>query len=231
VAKKVFLVLAVVAIVVISAVIVYSLYPAPISIDEIGGKYAATVTHWVNRVQLTYTDETGEHTSEYFDDNMKAGLNWISAQTPEFATIFAWWDYGHMITAVGQRSAVARNPSQEIIASISDPSRVKEFDSNDKIADLAQVFITDDPLKLIEIMGKYDADYVMVCSGDEVKVAWMCKAIGLNSSDYVSSDGPMMNFTDLGKTTMIAKLLDNKDTGLTLVYQDAQMKIYKLSGV
>jgi hypothetical protein len=136
-----------------------------------------------------------------------------------------------MITAVGQRSAVARNPSQELIASIRDPSTIKEFDSNDKITDIAQAFITDDPSRLSEIMGKYATDYVMVCSGDEIKAAWMCKAVGLNSYDYVSSDGPMMNFTDLGKTTMLSKLLDNKDTGLTLVYQDAQMKIYKLSGV
>jgi asparagine N-glycosylation enzyme membrane subunit Stt3 len=230
-AKKWFLIIAVVAIAVIVATVFYSLYPSPISVDKIGGKYNATVTHWTDRVQLTYTDETGEHTSSYFDDNLKTGLNWISTQTPETTTIFAWWDYGHMITAAGQRSVVARNPSQEILTSISDPSSIKEFDFNDKIVDIAQAFITDDPSILIEIMGKYDADYVMVCSGDEVKAAWMCKTVGLNSSEYVSSDGPMMNFTDLGKTTMLAKLLDNKDTGLTLVYQDAQMKIYKLSGV
>ncbi len=38
-----------------------------------------------------------------------------------------------------------------------------------------------------------------------------------------------LTFTDSGKNTMIARLLDNRDTGLTLVYQDQQMKVYKLS--
>jgi len=111
--KKQFLIIVVVAVAVIAATVAYSLYPSPISVDKIGGKYDATVTHWTDRVQLTYTDETGEHTSSYFDDNLKAGLNWISTQTPETATIFAWWDYGHMITAIGQRSAVVRNPSEQ----------------------------------------------------------------------------------------------------------------------
>jgi asparagine N-glycosylation enzyme membrane subunit Stt3 len=229
--KKGFLIIAVAAIAVIAATVAYSLYPDPISTDNIGGKYDATVTHWTDRVQLTYTDETGEHTSGYFDDNLKNGLNWISTQTPENTTIFAWWDYGHMITAVGQRSAVVRNPSQEILASISDSSEIKEFDSNDKIVDIAQAFITDNPSKLMEFMGKYNANYVMVCKDDEAKTAWMCKAAGFNSSDYVSSDGSMMKFTDLGKTIILSKLLDNKDIDLTLVYQDSYMKIYQLPGV
>ena len=229
--KKGFLIIAIIAIVVIAAVVTYSFYPAPISTDKIGGKYDATVTRWTDRVQLTYTDQTGEHTSNYFDDNLKDGLNWINTQTPENTTILAWWDYGHMITAVGQRSTVARNPSQEILASISDSSTIKEFDSNDKIVDIAQALITDNPATLREIMGKYNADYVMVCKDDELKATWMCKVAGLNSSDYIFSDGPMMKFTDIGKITMLAKLLDNKDTGLTLVYQDAQMKIYQLAGV
>jgi len=227
--KKWFLIIAVAAIAVIVATVAFSFYPYPISIDNIGGKYNATITHWSDHVQLTYTDKTGQHTSSYFDDNLKDGLNWISTKTPENATIFAWWDYGHMITAVGQRSAVARNPSQEILASISDSSEIKELDANDKIVDLAQALITDNPSTLMGLMRKYNADYIMVCEDDEIKTAWICKAAGLNSADYVSSDG-LMKFTDLGKTTMLSKLLDNKDTGLTIVYQNAHMKIYQLSG-
>lgn len=229
--KKWFLIIAVAAIAVIVAAVAFSFYPSPLSIDNLGGKYNATLTRWSDHVQLTYTDETGQHSSAYFDDNLKDGLNWISAQTPENATIFAWWDYGHMITAIGQRNAVARNPSQEILPSIRDSSEINEFDTNDKIVDIAQALITDNPSTLLELMEKYNADYVMVCKDDEIKAAWMCKAVGLNSTDYVSSDGPLMKFTDLGKTTMLSKLLDNNnDTGLTLVYQNAQMKIYQLSG-
>jgi asparagine N-glycosylation enzyme membrane subunit Stt3 len=180
---------------------------------------------------LAYTDETGHHVSSYFDENMKSGLNWINSSTPENATFLCWWDYGHMIKAVGERNVIIRNPSHEILNSIADPSGIKEFDPNDKILDVATALTTDSQSKTVQIMERYNATYLMVDKDDLVKSTWFFRIAGLNYTDYLVNTGSGFSFTDLGKTTMIARLLSETNTGpFTLAYQDQQMKIYKLNG-
>jgi asparagine N-glycosylation enzyme membrane subunit Stt3 len=226
---KRFLILIIASLVIITAVLAFSFFPFTTSTENIGGKYNAVVTHSGDRVQLSYTDESGHHVSGYFDDNMKTGLNWINSSTPENATFLCWWDYGHMIKAVGERNVVVRNPSYEINNSIADPSGIKEFDPNEKIQDVAAAFATDNQTKTTQIMEKYNASYVMIGQNDMVKAVWMFKIAGLNYTDYIANPGPNMSFTDLGKNTMIARLMDNRDTGgFTLVYHDDQMKIYRI---
>lgn len=229
--RKRFLFLIVAALTIITVVLVVSFFPFSISVDNIGGKYNAVVTHTTNGVQLKYTDESGTHTSSYFDESMKKGLLWINSSTPENATILCWWDYGHMIKAVGERNVIVRNPSKEILNSIADPTGINEFDPNQKIQDVAFAFTTDNQSKTQQIMEKYNASYVMIRNDDTVKSTWFFKIAGLNYTDYLVNNASGLSYTDLGMNTVIARLLDNRNTGsFTLVYQDQQMKIYKLSG-
>ena len=183
------------------------------NIENIGGKYNAVVTHQSDRVQLSYTDESGHHVSSYFDNNMKTGLSWINSSTPENATILSWWDYGHMIKAVGERNVIVRNPSHEILNSVADPNSIKEFDSNQKIVDVATAFTTDNQTETAQIMAKYNATYIMIGKGDLVKSIWIFKAVGLNYTNYVANQRSILSFTNLGENTMIARLLDNRNTG------------------
>ena len=227
--KKRFLILIIAALAIIIVALVYSFFPFPTNVENIGGKYDAVVTHWGDRVQLAYNDESGNH-SGYFNDNMKAGLKWINSSTPENATFLCWWDYGHMIKGFGERNVVVRNPSHEIINSIADPSGIKDFDPNEKILDVASALTTDNQSKTVQIMGKYNATYLMIGKNDLVNSVWFFKISGLNYTDYLASQGSSLGFTDLGKDTMIARLLDNRDTGpFTLVYGGQEMKIYKLA--
>jgi asparagine N-glycosylation enzyme membrane subunit Stt3 len=226
--KKLIPIIAIVAVVIVVAALAVTFNSLPTRVDAIGGKYSSTVTHYTDHAQLTYTDETGQHSQNYFDDNFKPALNWIANSTEENATVLCWWDYGHMVKAVGQRDTVVRNPSQEILNSIADPSGIKEFDSNDKIVDVATALTTSNQSETVQIMQKYNAAYLLVCKDDGVKAVWFYRIAGLNNTDYISSDGSTFTFTDLGSKTMIARLLENRDTGLTLVYEDTQVKIYKL---
>jgi asparagine N-glycosylation enzyme membrane subunit Stt3 len=227
--RKRFLILIIASLAIITVVLAFSFFPFPTNVEDIGGKYNAVVTHWADCVQLVYTDESGQHVSAYFDDNMHAGLNWINSSTPENATFLCWWDYGHMIKAVGERNVVVRNPSHEIINSIADPSGITEFDPNEKILDVASALTTDNQSKTVQIMGKYNATYLMIVKNDLVNSVWFFKISGLNYTDYLVNQGPSLGFTDLGQDTMIARLLDNRNTGpFALVYQDQQMKVYKL---
>jgi len=228
--RKRFLLLIIASLTIIIVVLAFSFHPVSTSVDNIGGKYNAVVTQWTDHTQLTYTDETGQHNSTYFDNNMKPGLNWINSSTPMNATFLCWWDYGHMIKAVGERNVIVRNPSHEILNSIADPSGIKEFDPNEKILDVASAFTTDNQSKTVHIMEKYNATYIMVGKNDLVNSVWFFKIAGLNYTDYLASQGNSLGFTDLGKDTMIARFLDNRDTGpFTLVYGDQEMKIYKLA--
>lgn len=229
--RKRFLILIIAALAIITVVLAFSFFPFPTSVENIGGKYNAVVTHWGDRVQLAYTDESGHHVSSYFDDSIKAGLNWTNSSTPENATFLCWWDYGHMIKAVGERNVIVRNPSKEILNSVADPSGIKEFDPNEKILDVALALATDNQTETVQIMAKYNATCIMIGQGDLAKSIWMFKIAGLNYTDYVINQGLSLTFTDLGKNTLVARLLDDRNTGpFTLVYQDQLMKIYKLNG-
>jgi Uncharacterized membrane protein len=223
IAKR-FIILAVAAVIIIAAVVAVSFQPQQISTDNIGGRYNAVVTHYTDRTEFTYTDEAGQHTLQYFDDSMKPGLLWINSSTPMDATILCWWDYGHMVKGVGERNVVVRNPSQEILNSVGDPSSIKEFDPNQKILDAATAYTTSNSSRTLQIMEKYNTSYIMVGKDDAAKAVWMYRIAGLNETNYVTGQG----FTDLGSGTMIARLLDNRDTGgFTQVYSDEYMKIYR----
>lgn len=60
-----------------------------------------------------------------------------------------------------------------------------------------------------------------------LKVGWIYKIAGLNSTDYWVWQDSDMEFTDAGKQTMIARLLENRDTGFTLIYEDELIKAYE----
>lgn len=221
---KRFIILAVAAVIIIAAVVAVSFQPQQISTDNIGGRYSAIVTHYTDHTQYTYTDEAGQHTLHFFDDNLKPALLWINSSTPENATVLCWWDYGHMVKGVGERNVVVRNPSQEILDSVGDPSSIKEFDPNSKILDVANAYTTSNVSQTLQIMAKYNATYIMVEKDDATKAIWMYRIAGLNETGYVTGQG----FTDLGRNTMISRLMDNRDTGgFTQVYSDEYMKIYR----
>jgi hypothetical protein len=134
-----------------------------------------------------------------------------------------------MIKAIGERNPITRNPSYEIIDSIADPSGIKEYDSHEKIRDVAIAFTTNNQTKLTHIMEKYNAEYLIVGKNDLFTTAHLFKIAGLTYTNYVVNQNGDWSFTELGKETIIAKLLNNNtDSGLTLVYQDQEMKIYKL---
>ena len=221
---KRFIIVAIVSVIIIAAVFAVSFSPQILSTDVIGGKYNAVATHYTDHTQLTYTDETGEHSQNYFDEALKPGLAWLNSSTPTNATIMSWWDYGHMIKALGERNVVIRNPCEEILNSIADPSGIKERDPYDKILDVAKGLTTTNQTETVQIMQKYDATYLLVHKDDLVKCVWFYRIAGLNETNYITNQ----TFTEQGNTTMIAHLLDNRDTGLTLAYQDGTVKIYEL---
>lgn len=203
----------------------------PETVENVGGKYNVTISFWEDHAQMEYADEDGKHSEMYFMVEMRNGLDWIKANTPENATFLCWWDYGHMIKGYAERNVIARNPSEEILESIQcareDPTCIKEFDPHEKILDVATALATSNSAETLQIMEKYDATYIVVCADDLIKASWIYRIAGLEPTDYLVPQDSNPEFTDAGTQTMIAKLLENRDTGFTLIYEDAEIKVYK----
>ncbi|MCJ7425278.1 dolichyl-diphosphooligosaccharide--protein glycosyltransferase subunit STT3 [Candidatus Bathyarchaeota archaeon] len=238
-------IVAVIAIIVVAAVVIgavsyYNLTQKskelPTSTEHVGGRYNATLSFFKDgSAQIEYTDETGNHSEHYFESEMRTGLDWINGSTPENATFLCWWDYGHAIKGYAERKVTGRNVSHEWIEMVqiarTDPSAIKEFDPNEKLVDVAKALTTSNGTETRQIMEKYGATYVVVYKDDGPpvgKVWWMFKVAGLDPASYWKLENSTQLFNDAGKQTMLSRLLDNRDTGFTLVYQDESMKVYKI---
>ena len=238
------LVAVVIAIIVVTAVVIgvvsyYSLTQKskelPTSTEHVGGKYNVILSFFNSSGvdQMEYTDETGSHSGfTIFEPEMRTGLDWIKNATPENAVFLCWWDYGHMIKGYAERNVVARNPSHEWINMIAEPARsqVTEFDPNEKIVDVAKALTTNNSTETLLIMEKYGATYVVVYKDRYTNGtnSWIFEVAGFEHDTYfefTEDSGWVLN--EAGRQTMIARFLDNRDTGLTLAYQDAVMKVYR----
>jgi asparagine N-glycosylation enzyme membrane subunit Stt3 len=238
--KRIIIAVAIVAIVVVAAVSYVILTKTdkelPISIENVGGRYNVTLSFFKDWTQIDYVDETENHSEHYFEPQMRTGLDWIRNSTPENTTFMCWWDYGHMIKGYAERNVIVRNPSHEWIDMVAiartDPNAIKEFDPNEKLVDVANALTTSNYTETLQIMEKYGAAYVVIYKDDGPQVGkawWMFKVAGLNPTSYqVKLENSTQVFNDAGKQTMLSKLLDNRDTGFTLVYQDESMKVYKI---
>ena len=229
------IVMAAILVVVVATVSYVILMPTgkelPISVENLGGRYNVTLSVFKDGTQIDYVDETGNHSGHYFEPQMRTGLDWIRNGTPENGTFLCWWDYGHMIKGYGERNVIVRNPSHEWIDMVANKNSVNEFDPNEKLVDVAKALTTSNYTEMLQIMEKSGATYIVICKDDGPQVGkawWMFKVAGLDPLSYQEKlENSTMVFNDAGKQTMLGRLLDNRDTGLTLVYQDAVMKVYK----
>jgi hypothetical protein len=58
---KPFIIVAIAAVIIIAAIGAILFSPQKLDTEVIGGKYNAAVTRYTDHAQLTYTDESGEH--------------------------------------------------------------------------------------------------------------------------------------------------------------------------
>lgn len=200
--------------------------PTPENVENVGGKYNVTISLGEKYSEVEYTDEDGNHSGVFLVE-MRSGLDWIKVNTPENAIFLCWWDHGYMIKGYAERNIVVRNPSTEILNSVADPSWVTEFEPHERIFDVATAFATTDLTVMMQVIEKYDVTHIFVSHNDFWKAGWIFNAAELEWIDYLESQDSSFEFTDYGKQTMIARLLENRDTNFTLVYEDLEIKVYE----
>lgn len=72
-------------------------------------------------------------------------LSWMRENTPPSSVVFAWWDYGYWITALGDRRTLADNGTQ----------------NSTQIAIIAQTFLSNDTFA-IPTLQRYNVSYVAI---------------------------------------------------------------------
>ena len=200
----------------------------PTNVEYIGGKYNANITFYEDFAEIEYKDEEGIHSDMYFALGARDALDWIKLNTAEVSMFLCWWDYGHMIKGYAERDVLIRNPSEEIVDTVANPSEVKEFDSHEQILDVAIVLTTGNSSEMMQILEKYGVTHILIPSRD-INIAWIYYSVaGRDWNEYLMSQDSGFKFTELGKQTFISRLLENRDLSFGLIYEDSEIKIYEV---
>ena len=239
--KKLLVLIAMILPIVIIAFANVFLSPQFLREEYVGGKYDC-------RIGITGKDQRGfeegalfyvkngvEHQG-YFNSYLRTALDWIRANTSENTIVLNWWDYGHMIVGYAERDSVIKNPSQEALISVKNPSGFQELDPHPMIVDVAKALTTINVSETLVAMNKYNATYIMVTVDDgKTKPYWIFHFAGLNFTDYLNASWQDTGlpfdpnqYNTLGKETIMYKILVNSQIqGLIQVYSDQNVRIYK----
>ena len=149
-------------------------------------------------------------------------LLWMKENLPPSppTVVASWWDYGYWITIIANRTSLADNATL----------------NSTQIRQIALMFLSNET-EALKILRKYDVTHVVVFVvfdtkaqdvgyGDEGKWRWMARIAGLNETKYWDSE--KKDWTDLGKETVIYKLMAyGKDVRLDR-YPTVELKHFKL---
>jgi len=149
--------------------------------------------------------------NDFFD-----ALTWIR-NNQSVQAVVSWWDYGYWITTIGNKPSLADNGtfnSTQIarIGRLMMSNETEAFkiiqDWNKHAEDIGR---TDFPhITHVLVFTVFDSQGTDLYYGDETKWVWMAKIAGLKDTDYGNVTGSgNVQWTDLGKTTLIYKLLQN----------------------
>jgi dolichyl-diphosphooligosaccharide--protein glycosyltransferase len=128
-------------------------------------------------------------------------LNWMRVNLNSTDVVASWWDYGYWIQTIANKTTLADNHTI----------------NTTQIARIGQMFLSNET-GAIKLLSKYDATYLVVFTtfdtdgndvgwADEGKWRWMARIGGLNESNYGNFTENVWNWNDLGKSTVIYKLM------------------------
>jgi len=181
------------------------------------------------------------------DSNAVEGYQWLANNTENDTTVMAWWDYADGIENIGKRDVVIKEASKSIrnaIAGYQDPTKPWHkieyalwypFESEDKVRDVSEFFLSDNATSAKKIAGKFKANYALAMSDDLGKYFSIVMATGENFSDYVRiptnrSFGTAGMRPYLKKETVFTKMVNGDEIdGFYKAFDNGKMRIYELS--
>jgi len=180
---------------------------------------------------------------EIQDEKLYEGFSWLFNNTKEGETVLAWWDYADGIEKIGHRKVVIREASRNIKETIAGRHRYPwswieyelwyPYESEDKVRDVANFFIAENPDESIRIARKYGANYVLVVYPYDIwKFPAIVLASGKEPDDYITGNFTIESIERrevVKKETVGIKMIygDNIE-GFEKVFDNRKMRIYKL---
>jgi asparagine N-glycosylation enzyme membrane subunit Stt3 len=181
------------------------------------------------------------------DPETVEGYQWLANNTEKDATVLAWWDYADGIEKIGNRGVVINEASRNIKNTIGGyvapgkPWHKIEyalwypFESEEKVRDVAEFFLSENVTSAKEIAQDYGADYVLAMSDDLGKYYPLVIASEGNFSDYVRRPTNLSTRVSdmrpyLKKQTIFTRMIngDNID-GFSKAFDNDKIRIYKLT--
>jgi asparagine N-glycosylation enzyme membrane subunit Stt3 len=133
----------------------------------------------------------------YEDTNIVSDLDtllWIKDNIPQNSVFLNWWDYGKELENIANMKPVIKNPSQSLYMStgcyqamlhnkpLPKECEHQKFDSEESVQSVAKFFTTDDEKMALDIVKKYDVDYVFITKGEIGKFSWISFISGQKAS-------------------------------------------------
>jgi len=151
--------------------------------------------------------------SQPIDDWFDA-LTWVR-DNQSVQAVVSWWDYGYWITVISNKPSLADNGTfnSTQIATIG-----RMFMSNEtgaiaiikKFNEQGQQLGRTNRVTHVLVFTVFDSNGNDLNYGDETKWVWMARIAGLDDKKYGNVTGQgNVQWTDLGKTTLIYKLMQN----------------------
>lgn len=165
----------------------------------------------------------------FFDARFIPSLNWIKNNTNPNEVIVVWWKHGHMIRGYTEREVIAYTPSPDSIKiseeKVLDEKKSGNLSSNERIRDITLAYATTDPLITKKIMHKYNSSYLLFTKEYIWDLSLFLSIAGEDQRRFLTEDKQL---TIIGRDTMAYRLSIDYNTGLRLVYEDDNARIYKL---
>lgn len=163
---------------------------------------------------------------------------WIRENTPKGAVFLNWWDHSHMIRGVGVRETVIYGPSRETLYTVSkyavltEQERLnvscRECNPHERVVDVVDAFITFGAENMLEIMGKYGSEYVLVTEDDRFASYALLLIDGRSPEEFLNEDGDPKGAA--GRLLLFRMIEGEEIKGFEKVYSDTTVNIYKVVG-
>ena len=174
------------------------------------------------KTYLEYTWNEKSYDGVYNPD-IRPAVEWIKNNIGDDARITSWWDYGHMIRALGRRDAVLFAPSEEFVRDYKAyypdwraTFKKEDYLDHNILVDVSRILLAQNPKIAIELLKKYNSKYLLLTSKDFYISNVINRWVG---GEYINPS----------ENSLLVSLLKGQDIeGFHLIYSDKYTAIYEI---
>ncbi|NOZ80388.1 MAG: hypothetical protein GXP63_01835 [DPANN group archaeon] len=179
----------------------------PYEDPDLNTKYSPQIyrSEKTGKTEIVLTIDKAKYVFPY-DEQFKQDLLLIGRRLPPKSTILTWWPHAGMVMAYTRSYVVAFAPSLESfdIGELSHSDWSPSYLSPDEdLRNIAQAFLTTDPVETSNILDDYAANYVLIFNDDEQYLDAFYEHLGRSVSEHFEGD----HLSPQGRMSMFNRML------------------------